>query len=56
VALDGRLWDPGWLYMVGGLQRVGGMGRRGDIGVPRGGPGGIGRIGSFLFCRQRKMT
>jgi len=46
VALDGRLWDPGWVYMLGGLQHVGGMGRRGDIGVAR---GGIEDRASFLF-------
>jgi hypothetical protein len=37
VALDGRLWDAGWLYILGGLQHEGGMGRREDIGMRRGG-------------------
>src|SRR5712671_1398929 len=37
VVLDGRLWDPGWLYMVGGLQGVGGVGRREYIVVQGGG-------------------
>jgi len=46
VVLDGCLWDPGWVYMLGGLQHVGGMGRRGDIGIVK---GGIEDCASFLF-------
>jgi len=44
VALDGCLWDAGWLYILGGLQREGGMGRREDIGVQRGG------MRRLVFC------
>ncbi len=52
VALDGRRWDSGWVYMLGGLQRVGGMGRREDIGVRRGGIGRIILLSCFVGIRK----
>src|SRR6266851_5240495 len=52
VALDGRCWDLGWVYMLGGLQHVGGMGRRKDIGVWRGGIGRITLLSCFVGIRK----